>query len=105
MFTVQGMPVSEPYRNSILAAGWYVGAVCKDPDCGGMIVPFDGYTLITMQRSENAQKCCGTLWNKGVFMKGKKYIVYTQMNKLGFKKVSLIMQKTLSNGQKKMSIC
>ena len=23
---------------------WYVGSVCKDPDCGGMIVPFDRYT-------------------------------------------------------------
>ncbi len=22
------------------AAGWYVGEVCKDPDCGGMIVPY-----------------------------------------------------------------
>tara|TARA_B000000532_G_C18543863_1_gene266900 strand:- start:154 stop:378 length:225 start_codon:yes stop_codon:yes gene_type:complete len=37
------MPVSE---NIVMAsaAGWYVGAVCKDPDCGGMIVPFDRYT-------------------------------------------------------------
>ena len=26
------------------AAGWYVGAICKDPDCDGMIVPFDRYT-------------------------------------------------------------
>ena len=26
------------------AAGWYVGAICKDPDCGGMVVPFDRYT-------------------------------------------------------------
>ena len=26
------------------AAGWYVGAICKDPDCGGMITPFDRYT-------------------------------------------------------------
>ena len=26
------------------AAGWYVGAVCKDPDCGGMVVPYDRYT-------------------------------------------------------------
>ena len=26
------------------AAGWYVGAVCKDPDCGGAVVPFDRYT-------------------------------------------------------------
>ena len=26
------------------AAGWYVGAMCKDPDCGGMMMPFDRYT-------------------------------------------------------------
>ena len=37
------MPVSE---NIVMAsaAGWYVGAVCKDPDCGGMIVPYDRYS-------------------------------------------------------------
>ena len=37
------MPVSENIIMSS-AAGWYVGSVCKDPDCGGMIVPFDRYT-------------------------------------------------------------
>lgn len=37
------MPVSDPIVMSS-AAGWYVGRVCKDPDCGGMIVPFDRYT-------------------------------------------------------------
>lgn len=26
------------------AAGWYVGAICKDPDLDGMISPFDRYT-------------------------------------------------------------
>ena len=37
------MPVSENIIMSS-AAGWYVGSVCKDPDCGGFIVPFDRYT-------------------------------------------------------------
>ena len=34
------MPISEEI---VMAsnAGWYVGLVCKDPDCGGWIVPFD----------------------------------------------------------------
>ena len=26
------------------AAGWYVGAICKDPELGGMIEPYDRYT-------------------------------------------------------------
>ena len=34
------MPVSEPIVMAS-AAGWYVGAVCKDPDCGGMVVPYN----------------------------------------------------------------
>ena len=38
-FTDRGMPVSEPIVMAS-AAGWYVGEVCKDPDCGGMIVPY-----------------------------------------------------------------
>ena len=51
------MPVSE---NIVMAsaAGWYVGAVCKDPDCGGMVVPFDRYTDYMTQ--EDAQKCLGS---------------------------------------------
>ena len=42
-FYATEMPVSE---NIVMAsaAGWYIGAVCKDPDCGGMIVPFDRYS-------------------------------------------------------------
>ena len=48
------MPVSEPIVMAS-AAGWYVGAICKDPDCDGMIVPFDRYTDYMTQ--ENAQKC------------------------------------------------
>ena len=51
------MPVSEPIVMAS-AAGWYVGAICKDPDCGGMIVPFDRYTDYMTQ--ENAQKCLGS---------------------------------------------
>jgi len=34
------MPLSDPLVMAS-AAGWYVGEVCKDPNCGGMIVPFD----------------------------------------------------------------
>ena len=48
------MPVSDPIVISS-AAGWYVGAVCKDPDCGGMIVPFDRYTDYC-ETSEDAEK-------------------------------------------------
>ena len=48
------MPVSEPIVMAS-AAGWYVGAICKDPDCDGMIVPFDRYTDYMTQ--ESAQKC------------------------------------------------
>ena len=51
------MKVSEPIVMAS-AAGWYVGAICKDPDCGGMIVPFDRYTDYMTQ--ENAQKCLGS---------------------------------------------
>ena len=48
------MPVSEPIVMAS-AAGWYVGSICKDPDCDGMIVPFDRYTEYMTQ--ESAQKC------------------------------------------------
>ena len=37
------MPVSESIVMAS-AAGWYVGAICKDPECGGMVVPFERYT-------------------------------------------------------------
>ena len=37
------------------AAGWYVGAICKDPDCGGMITPFERYTTY-FATPEEAQK-------------------------------------------------
>ena len=53
------MPVSDPIVMSS-AAGWYVGAVCKDPDCGGMIVPFDRYTDY-YATPEDVAKYCGTL--------------------------------------------
>ena len=58
------MPVSE---NIVMAsaAGWYVGAVCKDPDCGGMIVPYNRYTDYMTQ--ENAQKCLDTPMDEGGF--------------------------------------
>ena len=37
------------------AAGWYVGAICKDPDLGGMITPFDRFTTY-FATPEEAQK-------------------------------------------------
>ena len=58
------MPVSEPIVMAS-AAGWYVGSVCKDPDCGGMVVPFDRYTDYMTQ--ENAQKCLDTSSELGGF--------------------------------------
>ena len=58
------MPVSEPIVMAS-AAGWYVGAVCKDPDCGGMIVPYNRYTDYMTQ--ENAQKCLDTSIKQGGF--------------------------------------
>ena len=58
------MPVSEPIVMAS-AAGWYVGAICKDPDCGGMIVPFDRYTDYMTQ--ENTQKCLDTASELGGF--------------------------------------
>ena len=58
------MPVSEPIVMAS-AAGWYVGAICKDPDCDGMIVPFDRYTDYMTQ--ENAQKCLDTSSELGGF--------------------------------------
>ena len=56
--------VSEPIVMAS-AAGWYVGAICKDPDCDGMIVPFDRYTDYMTQ--ESAQKCLDTPIEEGGF--------------------------------------
>ena len=50
------MPVSENIVMSS-AAGWYVGSVCKDPDCGGMIVPFDRYTDYYATPEDVAKNC------------------------------------------------
>ena len=61
------MPVPEPIVMAS-AAGWYVGAVCKDPDCGGMIVPYNRYTDYMTQ--ENAQKCLDTPMEQGGFYEG-----------------------------------
>ena len=58
------MPVSEPIVMAS-AAGWYVGAICKAPDCDGMIVPFDRYTEYMTQ--ESAQKCLDTSIKQGGF--------------------------------------
>ena len=58
------MPVSEPIVMAS-AAGWDVGAICKDPDCDGMFVPFDRYTDYMTQ--ESAQKCLETPMEEGGF--------------------------------------
>ena len=53
------LPISEPIVMAS-AAGWYVGELCKDPDCGGMIVPYDrlsGY----FATPEEAAKLLGDL--------------------------------------------
>ena len=61
------MPVSEPIVMAS-AAGWYVGSICKDPDCDGMIVPYNRYTEYMTQ--ENAQKCLDTPMEQGGFYEG-----------------------------------
>ena len=61
------MPVSDPIVMAS-AAGWYVGAICKDPDCDGMIVPYNRYTDYMTQ--ENAQKCLDTPMEQGGFYEG-----------------------------------
>ena len=61
------MKVSEPIVMAS-AAGWYVGAICKDPDCDGMIVPYNRYTDYMTQ--ENAQKCLDTPIEQGGFYEG-----------------------------------
>jgi len=53
------MPVSDPIVMAS-AAGWYVGAICKDPDCGGMVVPYDRYTdyVETPEEAEKLLEIC-----------------------------------------------
>ena len=47
------------------AAGWYVGAICKDEDCGGMIVPYNRFTEYMTQ--EKAQVVLDTPIDEGGF--------------------------------------
>ena len=47
------------------AAGWYVGKVCKDEDCGGMIVPYNRFTEYMTQ--EKAQVVLDTPMEQGGF--------------------------------------
>ena len=56
--------ISEPIVMAS-AAGWYVGAICKDEECGGMIVPYDRYTEYMTQ--EQAQVCLDTPIDEGGF--------------------------------------
>ena len=59
VFSDGDLPISEPIVMAS-AAGWYVGEVCKDPDCGGMIVPFDrlsGY-FATPEEATNVLDSC-----------------------------------------------
>ena len=56
--------VSEPIVMAS-AAGWYVGAICKDEDCGCMIVPYNRFTEYMTQ--EEAQKCLDTPIDEGGF--------------------------------------
>ena len=58
------MPVSEPIVMAS-AAGWYVGAICKDPDCDGMIVPYNRYT--EYMTKEQAQVVLETPEEEGGF--------------------------------------
>ena len=56
--------VSEPIVMAS-AAGWYVGAICKDEECGGMIVPYDRYT--EYMTKEQAQVAMDTPEEEGGF--------------------------------------
>ena len=58
------MPVSEPIVMAS-AAGWYVGAICKDEECDGMIVPYDRYT--EYMTKEQAQVVLDTPEEEGGF--------------------------------------
>jgi len=62
------MPVSEPIAMAS-AAGWYVGAVCKDPDCGGMIAPYNRFTEY-FATPEEVQKIIDTPIEQGGFYEG-----------------------------------
>ena len=55
------MEVSEPIVMAS-AAGWYVGAICKED---GFIQPYDRYTEYMTQ--ESAQKCLDTPIEEGGF--------------------------------------
>ena len=57
VFSDGDLPISEPIVMAS-AAGWYVGEVCKDPECGGMVVPFDRYTDY-YATPEDVVKYCG----------------------------------------------
>ena len=58
------MPVSDPIGMAS-AAGWYVGAICKDEECDGMIVPYDRYT--EYMTKEQAQVVLDTPEEEGGF--------------------------------------
>jgi|TARA_A100001011_G_scaffold55201_1_gene53922 hypothetical protein len=62
------MPVSEPIAMAS-AAGWYVGAVCKDPDMGGMIAPYNRFTEY-FATPEEVQKIIDTPMEEGGFYEG-----------------------------------
>ena len=56
--------VSEPIVMAS-AAGWYVGAICKDEECDGMNVPYDRYT--ENMTKEHAQVVLDTPEEEGGF--------------------------------------
>ena len=60
--------VSEPIVMAS-AAGWYVGAVCKDPDMGGMIAPYNRFTEY-FATPEEVQKIIDTPIEEGGFYEG-----------------------------------
>tara|TARA_B100000900_G_scaffold250564_1_gene213432 strand:+ start:294 stop:536 length:243 start_codon:yes stop_codon:yes gene_type:complete len=59
VFSDGDLPISEPIVMAS-AAGWYVGEVCKDPECGGMIVPFDRLSeyFATPEEAANVLDSC-----------------------------------------------
>ena len=52
-FPDEGLEVSEPIVMAS-AAGWYVGAVYKEPECDGMIAPYrrDTHYVATPEQAE-----------------------------------------------------
>ena len=60
--------VSEPIAMAS-AAGWYVGAVCKDPDMGGMIAPYNRFTEY-FATPEEVQNIIDTPIEQGGFYEG-----------------------------------